>query len=57
MSEEPKSLEIPSWLQKWKSKEMAQTWVVGVRSEQKLVRLFCPDCLDKVKEAMPDEET
>jgi hypothetical protein len=39
-----------------KSKEMAQTWIVVVRSEQKLVRLFCPDCLDKVKEALPDEE-
>ena len=40
-----------------KSKEMAQTWVVVVRNEERLVRLFCPDCLDKVKEALPDEET
>jgi len=39
-----------------KSKEMAQTWVVVVRSEQKLVRLFCPECVDKVKEFLPDEE-
>ena len=38
-----------------KSKEMAQTWVVVVRSEQKLVRLFCPECMDKVKEFLPDE--
>ena len=40
-----------------KSKEMAQTWVVVVKNEQRLVRLFCPGCLDKVKEALPDEET
>ena len=40
-----------------KSKEMAQTWVVVVRNEEKLVRLFCPECMDKVKEFLPDEET
>lgn len=40
-----------------KSKEMAQTWIVVVRSEQKLVRLFCPDCINKVKEHLPNEET
>lgn len=39
-----------------KSKEMAQTWVVVVRNEQKLVRLFCPECIDKVKENLPNEE-
>ena len=38
-----------------KSKEMAQNWIVVVRSEQKLVRLFCPECIDKVKEFLPDE--
>ena len=38
-----------------KSKEMAQTWVVVVRNEEKLVRLFCPECVDKVKELFPDE--
>lgn len=39
-----------------KSKEMAQTWVVVVKSEQKLVRLFCPECINKVKEQLPNEE-
>ena len=38
-----------------KSKEMAQTWIVVVRNEEKLVRLFCPECVDKVKEFLPDE--
>lgn len=38
-----------------KSKEMAQTWTVVIRNEQKLVRLFCPECIDKVKEILPDE--
>jgi hypothetical protein len=38
-----------------KSKEMAQTWIVVVRHEEKLVRLFCPQCVDKVKEFLPDE--
>ena len=40
-----------------KSKEMAQTWTVVVRSQEKLVRLFCPECVEKVKELFPDEET
>lgn len=39
-----------------KSKEMAQTWIVVVRNEQKLVRLFCPDCVNKVKEHLPNED-
>ena len=39
-----------------KSKEMAQTWIVVVHNEQKLVRLFCPECVDKVKEHLPNEE-
>ena len=39
-----------------KSKEMAQSWIVVVRSEQQLVRLFCPECVDKVKEFLPDED-
>ena len=40
-----------------KSKEMAQTWTVVVRNQEKLVRLFCPECVEKVKELFPDEET
>jgi hypothetical protein len=40
-----------------KSKEMAQTWVVVVRSEQNLVRLFCPGCIDKTKEYLINEDT
>lgn len=40
-----------------KSKEMAHTWVVVVRNQEKLVRLFCPECVEKVKELFPDEET
>lgn len=39
-----------------KSKEMAQTWTVVVRSAEKSIRLFCPDCINKVKEKLPDEE-
>ena len=35
-----------------KSKEMAKSWIVVVRTEEKLVRLFCPECLEKVKEAL-----
>lgn len=35
-----------------KSKEMAKTWFVVVRKQEKLVRLFCPDCMDKAKEAI-----
>jgi len=40
-----------------KSKEMAQTWTVVVRSEQNLVRLFCPSCIDRVKEVIENENT
>lgn len=40
-----------------KSKEMAQTWTVVVRSEQNLVRLFCPSCINKVKEKLENENT
>ena len=32
-----------------KSKEMAQTWSVVVRKEEKVVRLYCPDCWSKAK--------
>lgn len=31
-----------------KNKEMAITWKVVVKEEQKLVRLFCPECCAKV---------
>jgi DNA-binding transcriptional regulator GbsR (MarR family) len=34
-----------------KSKEMAMTWFVVVKSAEKIVRLFCPDCMKKAKEA------
>ena len=35
-----------------KSKEMAKTWFVVVRKTEKVVRLFCPDCMNKAKEAI-----
>ena len=34
-----------------KSKEMAQTWFVVVRSEKK--HLFCPECWDKIQKILP----
>ncbi len=39
-----------------KSKEMAQTWVVVARYEQNTINLFCPNCIEKVKEVLPDED-
>jgi len=38
-----------------KSREMANTWVVVVKYEESVVRLFCPLCLDKAKEILPNE--
>jgi len=38
-----------------KSREMANTWVVVVKYEESVVRLFCPQCIDKAKEAVPNE--
>lgn len=38
-----------------KSKEMANTWVVVAKAEQKIVRLFCPECIQKVKEQLTNE--
>lgn len=35
-----------------KSKEMAQTWFVVVKKAEKVVRLFCPDCMTKAKEVI-----
>ena len=33
-----------------KNKEMVQSWSVFVKQE--VVRLFCPDCMDKAKEVV-----
>ena len=35
-----------------KSKEMARTWFVHVKHEEKVVRLFCPDCWSKAVKAI-----
>jgi hypothetical protein len=35
-----------------KDKAMVQSWRVVVRQE--MVRIFCPDCLDKVKEILDE---
>ena len=35
-----------------KSKEMAKTWFVVIRKAEKVVRLFCPDCMSKAKEVV-----
>ena len=52
----PDKCDVCSALFDKKSKEMAQTWIVVVRNAEKSVRLFCPACVDKVKESLPDEE-
>ncbi len=37
-----------------KSKEMAKTWFVVVKQTEKVVRLFCPECMNKAKKAVED---
>lgn len=37
-----------------KSKEMAKTWFVVVKNQEKVVRLFCPECMAKVKKVVED---
>jgi len=39
-----------------KSKEMAKTWFVVVKKAEKVVRLFCPDCMGKAKEVINASE-
>ena len=39
-----------------KSKEMAQSWIVVARYEQNSLSLFCSECIEKVKEILPDED-
>jgi len=52
----PDKCDVCSALFDKKSKEMAQTWTVVVRNTEKTVRLFCPECVNKVKEHLPNEE-
>ena len=33
-----------------KTREAHMTWRVAVRTEEEVVRLFCPDCQEKAKE-------
>ena len=35
-----------------KTREAHMTWKVTVRNKEQQVRLFCPDCLDKAKAAV-----
>ena len=35
-----------------KTREAHMTWKVTVRNKEQQVRLFCPDCLEKAKTAM-----
>jgi len=37
-----------------KSKEMAKTWFVVVKQAEKVVRLFCPECMSKAKKVVED---
>jgi len=38
-----------------KDKKMVQSWSVVVKQE--VVRLFCPDCIDKTKEIINERES
>jgi hypothetical protein len=33
---------------------MAKTWFVVVKQTEKVVRLFCPECMSKAKKAVED---
>jgi hypothetical protein len=35
-----------------KSKEMAKTWFIHVKHAEKIVRLFCPECMAKAKKVV-----
>ena len=39
-----------------KSKEHAMTWNVVVREQEKVVRLYCPDCWDKARQIIKQVE-
>jgi|TARA_A100001391_G_scaffold153320_1_gene111116 predicted RNA-binding Zn-ribbon protein involved in translation (DUF1610 family) len=39
-----------------KTREAHMSWRVVVRSEEQQVRLFCPECQDKVKELIGDQQ-
>ena len=39
-----------------KSKEHAMTWNVVVREQEKVVRLYCPDCWDKAQSIIKQVE-
>ena len=39
-----------------KDKSMVNSWKVVVRQEERQVRLFCPECINKAKEAIDDSK-
>ena len=39
-----------------KDREAHMTWQVVVRNEEETVRLFCPDCLKKAKQAVETQD-
>ena len=39
-----------------KDREAHMTWQVVVRNEEKTVRLFCPDCLEKAKQVVETQD-
>ena len=39
-----------------KDREAHMTWQVVVRDEEETVRLFCPDCLEKVKQVVETQD-
>jgi predicted RNA-binding Zn-ribbon protein involved in translation (DUF1610 family) len=39
-----------------KDREMVATWNVVVREEEKIVRLYCPDCWDSAKRIIKEAQ-
>ena len=40
-----------------RNKEMAMSWTVLVKHKEEIVRLFCPECVNKVKVLTNEMET
>ena len=40
-----------------KNKDMVTSWKVVVHSDSETVRLFCPECIDKTKEVIEENES
>ena len=40
-----------------KNKDMVMSWKVVVHNDNETVRLFCPECIDKTKEVIEENES